>query len=436
MPRELRNMVIKELREIFRDPRLFLGILVVPILIMPLMGGGIRLATEATASQLATMQAGLLNLDARDGNHSMGDLFYAVMVQNGITVNNSTAQDIGSAVQWMKDTGLATLVALPGNFSEAILGGHAAEVKVFQVLKNYGFGEAAGAERINAVVEQFNAIVTAQRLAGVFPGAQPGELLTPARATESSVIGGLVRDVRPTDVINTIVGTSISTPIAVAIMVMLASQLAGTTVAMEKEQKTLEILLTLPIRRTNILTGKLMGVVMVSGIATVAMLVSYGYYMQGFQVGGPTPVDLGTAGLAPEPLGYALMAASLFLSIIAAMALAVLMAAYTKDVRSANSLMGILFLPVLIPAMILMFAPVSILPVGLQAVIYAIPFSYSTLAAQAMYTKDYIVVVLGIVYQVAFTAVVLFIAARFFASEKVLTARLRFGRKKGLPAME
>ena len=46
MPRELQNIVKKELREMFRDPRLFLGIIVVPILMLPLMGGGIRIATE------------------------------------------------------------------------------------------------------------------------------------------------------------------------------------------------------------------------------------------------------------------------------------------------------------------------------------------------------------------------------------------------------
>lgn len=221
-------------------------------------------------------------------------------------------------------------------------------------------------------------------------------------------------------------------------MVMLAAQLAGTTVAMEKEQKTLEVLLTLPIRRTNILLGKLVGVVLVSGIATVAMLLSYGYYMQGISgMGGTTTsVDLNAIGLAPDPVGYVLLAVSLFLSIVAAMALAVLLAAYTKDVRSANSLMGILFLPILIPAFILMFAPVSILPVGLQAVIYALPFSYSTIASQAMYTKDYLVVGLGILYQIAFTAFVLYIAARFFASEKVLTARLRFGKKRRGPVQD
>jgi ABC-2 type transport system permease protein len=437
MPRELTNMVKKELREIFRDPRLFLGIIVVPILILPLMGGGIRIATESTASQIAAMEVGLANVDAQTGNRSMGDLFYALMVQNEINVRNSTAVDADTGVPWMKANGIATLVILPGNFTEAILAGHSGDVKVFQTLTSFGFTDVAGSQRVESVVAQFNALVTARRLSGQFPGSAAGELLTPARATENSVIRGVPRAVRLQDVINAVLGTSLTIPIAVAIMVMLAAQLAGTTVAMEKEQKTLEVLLTLPIRRTNILLGKLVGVVLVSGIATVAMLVSYGYYMQGFtSMGSASTVDLSAVGLAPEPLGYALLAVSLFLSIVAAMALAVLLAAYTKDVRSANSLMGILFLPILIPAFILMFAPVNILPLGLQVVICALPFSYSTIAAQAMYTKDYLVVGLGILYQVAFTAVVLYIAARFFASEKVLTARLRFGKAKRGPMQD
>ena len=430
MPKEFQNIVKKELREIFRDPRLFLGIILVPILILPLMGGGIRIATESTVSQIAAMEIGFMDLDVQ-GNHSMGDLFYAIMVQNGLNVRNSSAANIDEGVQWMQANGIATFIVLPWNFTEAIEAGHSADVKVFQVLRSFGFTESAGGQIVASVVNQFNAVVTAQRLAGDFPGSTPGELLTPARATESSVIGGVVRNVSPQDVINAVLGTSITIPIAVAIMVMLAAQLAGTTVAMEKEQKTLEVLLSLPIRRTNILLGKLTGVVLVSGIATVAMLISYGYYMQGFTTGtGAASVDLNAVGLAPDLVGYGLLAVSLFLSIVAAMALAVLLAAYTKDVRSANSLMGILFLPVLIPAFILMFAPVEILPLGLQIVIYALPFSYSTIAAQAIYTKDYLVVGLGILYQVAFTAFVLYIAARFFASERVLTARLRFGKAK------
>jgi len=160
----------------------------------------------------------------------------------------------------------------------------------------------------------------------------------------------------------------------------------------------------------------------------------YAMMIQGkLNVRNATSPDLDQARLAPTVVGYLLLAGSLFLSITALMALPALLAAHTKDVRSAQSLSGILFLPVFVPAFLLMFAPMSILPIGAQVAICALPFSYPTLAGQALYTKDYLPVVLGIGYQIAFTSAVLVIAARFFASERVLTARLSLSRSRKPP---
>jgi len=42
MPGELRNIIVKELQDIFRDPRLFLGLVLMPVRMLPLMGAGNR----------------------------------------------------------------------------------------------------------------------------------------------------------------------------------------------------------------------------------------------------------------------------------------------------------------------------------------------------------------------------------------------------------
>jgi ABC-2 type transport system permease protein len=203
-------------------------------------------------------------------------------------------------------------------------------------------------------------------------------------------------------------------------------------VAMEKEQKTLEVLLSLPVRRINILIGKLSGVILVSMIATVSYLVGFTFYFNSLGVSAGN-VDLASLGLSPTPLGVALLAVALLLSFVSALSLAVLLSVFTKDVRSAQSLMGILYIPIMVPALVLMFAPVNTLPLGIQAVILAIPFSYPIIASQALYTQQYLVVVLGIAYQAIFTAAVLALAARVFSTEKIMTARLEFGKKKRKP---
>jgi len=52
------------------------------------------------------------------------------------------------------------------------------------------------------------------------------------------------------------------------------------------------------------------------------------------------------------------------------------------------------------------------------------------LAARASFTGDYTIAVLGIVYVTAFTLAVLYIAAKIFTTEKILTMRLRLRRQK------
>ena len=61
----------------------------------------------------------------------------------------------------------------------------------------------------------------------------------------------------------------------------------------------------------------------------------------------------------------------------------------------------------------------------------ASPFSYPIIASKALYTGDYIYVMIGIVYQVIFTAITIYLAARLFSSEKILTMRLNLKKKGG-----
>jgi ABC-2 type transport system permease protein len=271
--------------------------------------------------------------------------------------------------------------------------------------------------------------MVSQRLQQVYPNESAYNLTMPLVIRNLSIIKGEAKNINPILVGTAILGSTISMPMALMILLIMAGQLAATSVAMEKEQKTLEVLLTLPVRRINILIGKLSGVIVVSMLATVSYMVGFAFYFQSLGVGAGN-VDLAALGLSPEPLGIALLAVALLLSFVSALSLAVLLSVFTKDVRSAQSLLGILYIPIMIPALVLMWAPVQTLPAGIQAVILAIPFSYPIIASQALYTQQYLVVALGIIYQAIFTAGVLAVAARVFSTEKIMTARLSFGKKK------
>ncbi len=141
MPHELRNIVVKELREIVRDPRLLIGMIIVPVLMMPLMGVGIRSAMEATQQELTKMETGLLNQDQTVGIHNYADTLYQLMILNNVIIRNSTDPDTDSAVNWAVQNNIATLVVLPTMFSEDIHNGTSVNVSVYQVVSHFGFGE-------------------------------------------------------------------------------------------------------------------------------------------------------------------------------------------------------------------------------------------------------------------------------------------------------
>ena len=63
------------------------------------------------------------------------------------------------------------------------------------------------------------------------------------------------------------------------IMLTYAMQIAATSVAMEKEEKTLETLLTTPVDRFAILMGKVSSTIIVAGVAAITVLIGYNYMM-------------------------------------------------------------------------------------------------------------------------------------------------------------
>jgi ABC-2 type transport system permease protein len=105
------------------------------------------------------------------------------------------------------------------------------------------------------------------------------------------------------------------------------------------------------------------------------------------------------------------------------------MSAFAEDVRGATALVGYIYPLIFIPAMALMYLDINTLPLAIKAVFLAIPYSQPIIASKAVIMNDYTTVVFGIIYVAVFTLVVMYIASRLFATEKILTAKLKFKRR-------
>jgi len=410
-----------------RDRRLLLGMIIVPMLMFPMMGLAMNASMSSVQDSASSIDLGVVNLD---GGNCSGDLL-SHLVSRGVNDQYYVYNDVELMVNGTEYPVDLFMVIMP-NFTQSIENNGSATVILYTPLKTYSISEGIPSDVISGYIIEYQQSVLDERMAYAFPGQNVSEVKDPITLGSLSVVKGEVVPNSPSEITSQMMLQSLMIPMVLMILLIMAAQLAATSVAMEKEEKTLETLLTTPVPRSTILFGKIAGVVVISAIAVVAYVFGFSFYISSVMGAEGSSIDLAALGMAPTITGIVILFVTLFLSLVSALSLSVLLASFTEDVRSAQSLLGVIYAPIFIPALVLMFVDLGQLPGAVQAVILAIPFTYPVLAAKSMYTGDFSFVLFGIVYQVIFTAIIIYIASWFFSSEKIMTARINFKKARGI----
>jgi ABC-2 type transport system permease protein len=414
------TILVKELKELIRDPKILIGMLVVPLVIFPVLGAVLGYASQTAMEQ--AQKATLLVVNNDNGNWSTTFINYleSTGVKTTVINNSSPTQVVEQGLLTQNNS--TQFVEIPAGFSQNMTlhtnGDPAitATVNVYGVFQGSSIFSDIGSSATTGIINSYNRVIA------------PDVLYT----TQSTIIKGQIQEgIDPATLSGLMITQSIALPITIMIMLTYSMQIAATSVAMEKEEKTLETLLTVPVDRFAILMGKLSSTIIVAGLASVAVMIGYNYVLGSMTLGIPTAasINLVSLGLVPSAFGYLLLGISLFITLLSGLALAVIMSAFAEDVRGATALVGYIYPVIFIPAMALMYLDINSLPTVVKAIFYAIPYSHPIIASKAVVLGDYATVVFGIIYVAAFTIVIMYIASRLFATEKILTAKLRFKRR-------
>jgi len=111
--------------------------------------------------------------------------------------------------------------------------------------------------------------------------------------------------------------------------------------------------------------------------------------------------------------------------------LTIILGVMVEDLKSAQTMVLPLTFLVMIPYFISMFSDINSLSLPVKALIMLIPFSHPFIASQNILLGNYDVVFYGIAYMLVVFIILIFICGRIFSTDRVLTMKLRFG-KKGL----
>jgi len=408
--RQFLRLTWKEVRELLR-PRYVLPILLVPILFVAL-GQGFGGIDEATSGQPSV---GVVVNDTGE----YGAIVNETYSQGAEVVYHGANVSAAEAMERTRAAGGTALVVVPGGFSERIAAGEQGGVQVRTVVDSVSLTGIASSGQVDGLLG-----VAAERITKTATGARDAQL-DPVDASYVTEVKGQQVGQPPSVLSSAFTSQFIFIPVVIMLVIVFSGQMVINSMGIEKENKTLETLLTMPVARRTIVAAKLVGSATVGLLAAGVFTVALSEYQSGLTGGAsalPAAFSLGAAE-------YLVIGAAIFFAVVGALALALVLGVFAGDRQGAQILLFPLSILAIAPAFATMFADFSTLSLPLQALLFAIPFTHPVMAPKQLMFGDSGLVLAGIAYEAVFALAAIGLAVYVFNSDRVVTGSAgRLGR--------
>lgn len=411
----LTNIVRKEFKELLTKST------IIPVILMAIIFGYLgSMMGDIEQEVTAPPVIGLVDLD--DG--PMSDIAFEALNESADLVYEGT--DLNAGLTAVKDAEGMALISIPSNFSSDILAGSRGYVEVYWLMKGAGMLDAISSTAVEVLLNSISYRISTY-LVSESNDTAPAVVLSPLERSETTIFQDKeLAGVSPDILISILSAQSFTVPFIIMMIIIMAGGMVISSMGLEKENKTLETLLTLPVSRSSIVSGKLLASALVGLVMAAIYMVGFNYYMTSLEMSAE--VDLAQYGLDLGPVDYVLVGLSVFVSLVAALSMCMVLGTYAKNYKSAQTLTMPITLLAIIPMFITMFKDFGTLPPVLQVVLFAIPFSHPMMAMRELMFGNYAMVLGGIAYVTAFAIVMIAISVWIFNTDRLLTG----STKKGL----
>jgi ABC-2 type transport system permease protein len=426
--RKFMVLLRKELRELLT--RQMLLPFAVTILMFALIGNIMGSQGDENAAQRSVI---VVDLD----RSAASALVITSIEQAGFTADVRQDAEVEKAVAELKtrDAASRLLVVIPAGFGAKLSVVEQPRLITYSALRNLSVTGSRDLGALKGAIAGVSEAVSAQMLAERVGGTDLEALKTPMSVEEHVIVGEKEALASP-DMIGAFISQQTTfIPIVLFIVTIFAAQMVATTIANEKENKTLETLLAVPVARSALVGAKMIAAGAVALLSAGAYMIGMSYYMKGMQAGfGGMELNGGDAlaslGLSLSVGDYALLGTTMFFAILVAISIALILGAFAENVRAVQSLLTPLMLMLMLPYFLVLFLDIEAISPRLRLLVYAIPFSHPFMAGPNLFLGNYAMVWAGIAYEIVWFVVFVFLAARIFASDRILTMKLDLGRKK------
>lgn len=400
------TLIKKEVKELLSKSSL--AFFAVMALIFVFMGNMLSTSFEEST---ATPMVAIIDQDASPLSNIM---IAALEAGSEVVYSGSDAQTGRSQLE---EAGGAALITIPHGFGSLIDSGEQAQVEVLWLMQGAGMIDSIPTGSVEALI-QAGADAVSAALVAEHSSLDPEIVLSPVSYSYDTLFKGkMIEGASPGMVSGVLSMRTMFIPVVIMMLIVMGSSSVISSMGLEKENRTLETLLTLPVSRSHIIISKIVG-------SAIAGIVMGAIYMVGFasyfnSITGPAG-GLGDMGFTLNVLDYLLIALSLFAALLAALCASIILGTFASSYRSAQTLTYPMIGLAMLAMLVTMMLDFSSLSFPLQVMVFLIPFSHPMIAMKELMVGNYLLVLAGIGYLVVITAILVLIATRIFTTDRVV----------------
>jgi ABC-2 type transport system permease protein len=425
----LLNIIRKELRELMTVG----SIVSVLIMVFIFLGAG-TMMNEQGDSITTPSEIGFIDGDGGPWSDRTVEILVAVYMdtyglseeeaRGFVKVIEVALDDNAVVVERMQSLGIDAAIAVGPGYSADLDNKVRATISEYYIFTNPGLLGSAGSSMTSLMIGEISNRISKELVFDIIGPDDAAFMLNPIKGTDAHTYmnGEMHAGVRPLDISMGIMNQTLMVPVVIMMVIMMIGSIVISSMGNEKENKTLETLLTMPVGRTAIVTGKILSAAIVGLVYGLLYMVGMMFYSKGMTniggLGGSSPADL---GLALGPADWLIVGAMVFLAIFCALGMCMILGAFAKNYKAAQTMTVPISVLAIIPMLINMFASWGSLPTAVQVPLFIIPFTHPMMVMQNLMFGNTSVVLAGLVYLALFAMLTIFITVKVYKSDILLT---------------
>lgn len=408
------HLIKKEVRELLTPAT------VIPIVIMAIIFASIGNLTGGAVEDTlsASPVIGIINLDGDNETYSAIIYDTAIAMNASIVFESDDINDLQEGLDVVRERGAMALIVIGPDYNESISSGAKGNLTVYWNMKGTGIFSSMSSAPVDIMLSEVSRSTT-YALIEESSDLDPENITSPIVYSSTTLLGDKeLVGLGPETVAGFLQSQSFTMPMLIMIIIVMLGGIIISSMGQEKENKTLETLLTLPVNRTVIVSGKLLGSAIVGLVFAGIYMVGMNIYMDNLMIGD---VDLSEFGISMGTAETALVGLMVVLAIVCALGICMILGAFAKNYKAAQSLTIPITFLALIPFFVTMFTDYQSLSPILQALMFAIPFTHPMMATNNIMVGNMELVYYGIAYLAIFALATVFITVRLYKSDILLT---------------